>query len=423
MDSYNSENKNLTNFEQTPFFQNFARMLISSFSEGMISDTQTIQDVYTAVNSAPLAPQNRHQLSEALRYAFEHFAILSGRVLDTDVSSVDSLTGLLVRDTFQSTFEEFQQKNLYPIAIVTGDVNNLKLTNDVFGHEYGDTLLKTIANIMISEASPDYKLFRIGGDEFYALLPHTTLEEATRYCERISASCKEHKNLMLPLSISLGASVVTDSCGDFKKMLAVAENVMYHEKTIFKDKANLFSDILQVLFDEGFLRPDILDESIRMVTAFAEYLELDPESISKLQLAARIQDIGLIAIPKEIVCKRSMLTEEETEIIRKHVENGYRLAKLYEESFPVAGLILQSHEAWCGLGYPNKRKGKDIALTARILYLVSTFISWLAPKPWGSSQAFDIAFERLDERSGNQFEPELVVKFKVFLQTYDTPTF
>ena len=160
-----------------------------------------------------------------------------------------------------------------------------------------------------------------------------------------------------------------------------------------------------------------------MVTAFAEYLGLDQDSISKLQLAARIQDIGLIAIPKEIVCKRSLLTEAEVEIIRKHVESGYRLAKLYEESFPVAGLILQSHEAWCGLGYPNKRKGKDIALTARILYLVSTFISWLAPKPWGSSQAFEVAFERLDERSGNQFEPELVVKFKSFLETYNSPTF
>ena len=422
MDSYNSENKDLINFEQTPFFQNFARMLISSFSEGLIQDNLCIHDVYTAINSAPLPPQGRHQLSEALRYAFEHFAILSGRVTDTKDGNVDSLTGLLTRSTFQSTFEEFQQKNMYPIAIVSGDVNNLKLTNDVFGHESGDKLLKTIANIMISEASPDYKLFHVSGDEFYAILPHTTLEEATNYCNRISVACKENKCLSLPISIALGVSVATDDTYDFQKLLAVSDDAMYHAKTIFKDKSNLFGDILQVLFDEGFLRPDILEEAIKMVTAFAEYLGLDQDSISKLQLAARIQDIGLIAIPKEIVCKRSLLTEAEVEIIRKHVESGYRLAKLYEESFPVAGLILQSHEAWCGLGYPNKRKGKDIALTARILYLVSTFISWLA-KPWGSSQAFEVAFERLDERSGNQFEPELVVKFKSFLETYNSPTF
>ena len=100
----------------------------------------------------------------------------------------------------------------------------------------------------------------------------------------------------------------------------------------------------------------------------------------------------------------------------KHTQIGYRLARLYEESFPAANIILQSHECWFGLGYPNGLKEREILYPARILYMVTAYSGWIFPRPTGSGMEPAAARVRLLGEAGKQFDPDLVKQFLTYLE-------
>lgn len=331
----------------------------------------------------------------------------------TDDSSYDSLTGAYNRAYCTYLLNTLKPTADKPITIVAGDVNNLKLTNDVFGHNAGDELLKNIVDIMKRCGKESYIIGRFGGDEFHAILPDADYEEATAYCERIKQACSEYDGKYLPPSISLGVKTSTDCDNDLNRTLEKAEQLMYHDKTVYKSKQNIFTDVIELLYTRQHLNRDNTERAIKYIQGFSRYLGLNEQTVSDLTLAARIHDIGFISLPSETI-RKVKRTQEELELMTKHSEIGYRIAKLYDESFPIANIILQHHESYDGTGYPQGLKGEEILYTAQILSLVSTFICWTSPKPLGSGITVQAAYDRLESRTGTQFNHDLLLKFKDF---------
>jgi diguanylate cyclase (GGDEF)-like protein len=72
-----------------------------------------------------------------------------------------------------------------------GDVNGLKITNDVFGHQTGDLLLKGIADVLKKVCRAEDMVARWGGDEFVIFLPQTSEKMAGSICESIKKSCTD----------------------------------------------------------------------------------------------------------------------------------------------------------------------------------------------------------------------------------------
>ena len=119
----------------------------------------------------------------------------------------DALTGLWNRRKFEASWSVYEKKkDKMRISIVSGDANNLKLMNDIFGHEAGDKMLYYIANKMKTLARDEWIVARCGGDEFHVLMQDVTLKMAMNYCDRVSNSCKNDKRLNLPLSIAFGVA-------------------------------------------------------------------------------------------------------------------------------------------------------------------------------------------------------------------------
>lgn len=98
-------------------------------------------------------------------------------------NSIDELTQLNSRNYFEKQVEKLDTLGITPVAVVVGDVNHLKITNDIFGHRHGDWLLKTIAEIMMEEAFDGYIICRCGGDEFNVLIPNANRADAEWYCK------------------------------------------------------------------------------------------------------------------------------------------------------------------------------------------------------------------------------------------------
>ncbi len=144
----------------------------------------------------------------------------------------DNLTGLYNRRKFSEISDIIDKSGGYPISVIVGDVNGLKLVNDAFGHACGDNLLVKIAGIIKSECGENTYVARRGGDEFAAILPGVTYNEASAIIERITQRCEEETTDELILNISFGAETKTDEGLDLQSCYSIAEDRMYSSKLL-----------------------------------------------------------------------------------------------------------------------------------------------------------------------------------------------
>ena len=114
----------------------------------------------------------------------------------------DRLTDLYSRDYFEEELRRFDTARELPLSLVMGDVNGLKLVNDVFGHQKGDTLLRKIAEALKGSCRKEDMVARWGGDEFVVLLPKTTDILALEFAKRVRALCGETDGTPIQPSIA-----------------------------------------------------------------------------------------------------------------------------------------------------------------------------------------------------------------------------
>lgn len=145
----------------------------------------------------------------------------------------------------------------------------------------------------------------------------------------------------------------------------------------------------------------------------AEELDINSQERENIFHASAMHDIGKIGIPDHILNKEGALTASEREIMDSHPENGAKIlhgssARILQISEEVA---LSHHEKWDGSGYPNKLKGKQIPLSARIVGLADVFDALMQSRSYKEMWKLDDALELIRKESGRHFDPELVDVF------------
>jgi putative two-component system response regulator len=134
--------------------------------------------------------------------------------------------------------------------------------------------------------------------------------------------------------------------------------------------------------------------------------------------SVRLHDIGKIATPDSILNKPDKLTNEEYEIMKKHVEAGESIidkiiGRTNEETFWNKAKIFASyhHERWDGKGYPRGLKGLEIPLLGRILALVDVYDALTSVRAYKKAFEHEKAVEIIMSESGKQFDPKIVEVF------------
>ena len=149
----------------------------------------------------------------------------------------DQLTGLYNRRYFVNEIKRLEGSREYPIAIISADLDGLKMINDTFGHGDGDLSLQNCASVL-KEALRGYDLLaRVGGDEFVMVLPRTDQATGEKILERINQKIEDYNKTekRLPLGLSVGLAVSENSTQSLEETYHVADRIMYKNKLQRKD--------------------------------------------------------------------------------------------------------------------------------------------------------------------------------------------
>ncbi len=324
----------------------------------------------------------------------------------------DKLTGLYNRAYLEEEMNRIDTERQLPITLIMGDLNNLKLVNDTYGHQKGDELLVEAAEIIENCCRQEDIIARWGGDEYVVLLPNTTLDMGEKVCNRIFEGTRDGDGELL-VSISLGCASKTRSNQDIFKVLNKAENRMYKNKITNRKSArsNVLSAFLNTLREKSYETEEHASRMKELSMKLGNKVGLSSSDLDRLSLLTSLHDIGKITIPQEILNKPDKLTEDEWNKVKEHTEAGYRIVSTMDEFADISEYILYHHERWDGSGYPEGISGTEIPLLSRILAIVDAYDVMTSGRPYKEPISQAEALEEIKECAGSQFDPNLVKLF------------
>ncbi len=395
---------------------------------------------------------------------------LSTKVLmNTDT---DSLTGLNNHRKFQEILAgeiDKAKRTETQTSIVIFDINNISQINKDFGAAKGDEIIKLVADKIKQGIRNNDSAARYGGDEVAIVLPETNSAEAKYLAEYLtySLSCCLVDDVG-PIKVSVGIATYPNSTQDLEKLLILAEQAMYISKSkgykngmstiVCSDDFDFWDDTalssfasviakrhasIGINFDEElvnkFHSEEIINQGhlIEVVTSLAsaidakdEYtkghsssvsrysealaraLNLPEKDVERIKLGALLHDIGKIGIPEHVLKKPSKLTDEEWEIMKQHPTIGAEKVLLPNESLhDLIPIVKYHHEHWDGSGYPEKLKGEDIPLAARIVSVADAYHALISDRPYRKGMSNEKACEILRVGAGIQWDKNLVREF------------
>lgn len=158
----------------------------------------------------------------------------------------DGLTGLLNRRYWESCLErEFARHQRYdnPVSLVIFDIDHFKRVNDTYGHQTGDEVIRTVAEITSQLVRETDFAGRYGGEEFVVLLPGTPLDGAAQFAERLRHAVEQkvldYQGSPLTFTISLGVAAIGDDMPGYQALLERADKALYVSKEQGRNRVTL----------------------------------------------------------------------------------------------------------------------------------------------------------------------------------------
>ncbi len=217
---------------------------------------------------------------------------------------------------------------------------------------------------------------------------------------------------------------------DFLKTLSNSIAISLN-KNIFIDEM-LYSTLLALAKMAEARDEDTADHLDRMTayaTKITEFLlhdkvyedEITIPFLKGIERFSPMHDIGKVGVKDGILLKRGKLTAEEFEEMKKHVAYGAdvlrtaesNIVKQRQSMFKMGIEIVEGHhEKWDGTGYPYKRSGTDIPLSARIVAVADVFDALTSKRSYKEAFSFEDSINYIIDGSGRHFDPKIIDSLK-----------
>jgi putative nucleotidyltransferase with HDIG domain len=152
-------------------------------------------------------------------------------------------------------------------------------------------------------------------------------------------------------------------------------------------------------------------EVAELAVKLAKVLNLPETEIARIETAARVHDLGKIAVPDAILLKPGPLTEEEWKVMKQHPVVSAEILSGLEIYKDCVDIIRHEHEHWDGSGYPDGLKGEEIPLGSRIIAVADVWHALISDRPYRKAYTKEEARKIMQEMAGKTLDPKLVEVF------------
>ncbi|MCA9064030.1 MAG: diguanylate cyclase [Planctomycetaceae bacterium] len=360
----------------------------------------------------------------------------------------DALTGCINRRSFFRIFEDVWNESRQrgdSVSALMVDIDHFKSINDNHGHAKGDEVLRRVAAVVMKTVSEDDVVCRYGGEEFSVLMPHTSLDDAEMAAERIRLAIMGLDFDGLRVTASLGSSSSLQEAESPQDLLDQADKCLYVAKRNGRNRVIRFDRASEQIAQLAqSIAPGRTEERVarhvaipfQAVSALLSALAfrdrqtaahcrrvadlcvavgeglLSMRECYTLETAALLHDIGKIGVPDMILHKTTALTDEEFQMMRRHVSMGVHLVKASFGSDELTDIVAH-HSVWFNLKNAPDVNGTAVKprIASRILAIADAYDSMTSENPYRKRRSRNDAFQELRLCSGTQFDPELVERF------------
>ena len=169
--------------------------------------------------------------------------------------------------------------------------------------------------------------------------------------------------------------------------------------------------LLTVLGERSSNLHDHLSKVAELAEALSRALRLPELDVQWIRLAAKLHDVGKMAIPDAILHKPGPLSDDEWAVMRQHTVIGERIVRSAASLAPAAQLVRSSHERYDGEGYPDGLRGGEIEVGARIIAICDTYDAIVSDRVYRQPRSHEAALGELRRCGGTQFDPAIVELF------------
>lgn len=149
----------------------------------------------------------------------------------------------------------------------------------------------------------------------------------------------------------------------------------------------------------------------RYAQAIAKAMGLPKAEQTKIYRGGLIHDIGKIGVTDAIIGKEGKLSDEEFEALKLHTVIGAEIVSQMPQFQELIPLVHHHHERWDGRGYPNRLKGDEATLGARIICVADSVEAMLSDRPYQATRSLASVIDEVIRCSGTQFDPQVVDAF------------
>jgi diguanylate cyclase (GGDEF)-like protein len=356
------------------------------------------------------------------------------------LATTDALTGMPNHRALVAALDyELERAQRYgrSCSVLFIDLDHFKALNDGCGHAGGDAALRELAQVFRAALRSVDVLGRWGGEEFIALLPELEGDAALAVAERVRMAVSARMFQVgggVHLTCSIGVASYPQDAAERDSLVERADRAMYAAKRLGRNQVRAADDaaVRAMLEAEGMgsreaaalagtvealaalveARDHYTGQHTQRVAALtmrlALMLKLDATQAHLVGLAARLHDVGKVAIPDAILQKPGRLTPDEWARMRTHPTVGADVLDMVPALRPVAPLVRAHHERWDGLGYPAGLAREEIPLGARIVAVADAFGAITSDRPYQQRREATWALKELRRCAGTQFDPVIV---------------